>query len=560
MTPRAGPGFRQAAVGWLVGVAALGMILVLIGFGPVRGWRQSATLLAEGRAAERAELLALAFARDMRGVQDTILSQATPGETVTWASDFTDLVAGAFARYPYAETFFVGGGTRNPDAIQFFVRTARSPPWIQDGRTSFPFPVVAVTNVAVGERIASRIRPDALAGRRFSVFDVRIGDTPYQVVARITYRDAYRSQRIAVFGFMADLTWVRSHYFQDVAEQVSRIGETRSRFGVSILDGRGAAIVGIPHASDAGPLSRRSLPLLFFDPRLVAVDPPKDLVRDTLTIEVSAAQDPGLRTANRAALTTLTLASAAGLALILGISMTARAAHASATMAQVRSEFVASVTHELKTPIATIRAIGDILASGRMAGPAVVPRYGQLVTNEAKRLGRLVDNVLAFSRITDVADVYSFDSLSIAEIVDDVLRDLATVISEKGFEVTVAIPADVPAVHGDRLALHLLLDNLLDNAVKYSAATRSIAVGARHEPPMVVLTIRDKGVGIRATEIEQVTRRFFRGSGAPPGGNGLGLAIVQKIVDDHEGVLKIESVEGEGTTVIVSLCAAELVA
>ena len=70
----------------------------------------------------------------------------------------------------------------------------------------------------------------------------------------------------------------------------------------------------------------------------------------------------------------------------------------------------------------------------------MVPRYGQLVTNEAKRLGRLVDNVLAFSRITDVADVYSFDSLSIAEVVDDVLRDLATVISEKASEVTVAIP------------------------------------------------------------------------------------------------------------------------
>jgi signal transduction histidine kinase len=557
MTPRTGLGVQQAAVGWIVGVVALGTILVLIGFGPIRGWRRSATLLAEGRAAERAELLALAFARDMRGVQDTILAQATPGETVTWASDFTDLVAGTFARYPYAETFFVSGGTTDPDAIQFFVRTARPPSWIQDGRRSFPFPVVVVTNPSVGQRIADRIRPDVLAGRRFSVFDVRIGDTPYQVVARITYRDAYRAQRLAVFGFMANLTWVRSHYFQDVADQVSRIGETRTSFAVSILDRDGTAIVGVPHAPDAGPLSRRSLPLLFFDPRLVAVDPPDDLAREMLTIEVSAAQDAGLRTANFAAVTTLMLASAAGVALILGLSMTARAARASATLAQVRSEFVASVTHELKTPIATIRAIGDILSTGRMAGPAVVPRYGQLLTNEAKRLGRLVDNVLAFSRITDVADVYSFDSLVLAEIVDDVLRDLAMVISEKGFEVTIAIPTDLPAVRGDRFALQLLLDNLLDNAVKYSVATRSITVSARHEPPMVVLSVRDRGVGIRASDLGQVTRRFFRGTGAAPGGNGLGLAIVQKIVTDHEGTLQIDSVEGSGTTVAVSLRTAE---
>ena len=110
MNVRSGQRAREAAVAWFLGAAALATILVLIGFGPIRGWRSSATLLAEGRAAERAELLTLAFARDMRGVQDTILMQATPGETVTWDSDFTDLVAGAFARYPYAETFFVSGG------------------------------------------------------------------------------------------------------------------------------------------------------------------------------------------------------------------------------------------------------------------------------------------------------------------------------------------------------------------------------------------------------------------------------------------------------------------
>jgi two-component system phosphate regulon sensor histidine kinase PhoR len=557
MTAR--PGFvpRQEIAGWLVGVAALVIILAVIGLGPVRGWRRNAALLAEGRASERAELLALAFARDMRGVQDTVLTQTTPDEAVTWASDFMDLVAGAFARYPYADTFFVGGVEGEDDAIQFFVRQTRLPSWVRSSGSSLPFPVVVVTNHTVGQRIAQRIRQDVVAGRRFSVFDVVIGDRSYQVVARITYRDPYRSHATAVFGFMADLAWVRSHYFHDVAEQVSRIGEDRTTLGISILDDRGAALFGRSQAAQAGPMIRRELPLLFCDPRLVAVDLPGDLERHTLTIEVSAAQDPGLRTANRAAVMTLTLSSLAGAALLLGIAMSARAAHATAALAETRAEFVASITHELKTPIATIRAIGDILTSGRLAGPAAIPRYGQLVTTEAKRLGRLVDNVLASSRITDVAEVYSFDSLSIAEVVDDVVRDLATVTSEKGFEVTVAIPPDVPAVRGDRLALHLLLDNLLDNAVKYSAATRSIAVSAGFEPPMVTLVVRDRGVGIRAADIEHVTRRFFRGSHAPAGGNGLGLAIVKKIVDDHGGALMIESVEGEGTAVAVSLPSAE---
>jgi signal transduction histidine kinase len=233
--------------------------------------------------------------------------------------------------------------------------------------------------------------------------------------------------------------------------------------------------------------------------------------------------------------------------------MTLRAAHTSATLAAVRSEFVASVTHELKTPIATIQAIGGALTSGRIAGPAVVPRYGQLVTNEARRLARLVDNVLALSRITDVADVYAFDRVSIGEVIDDVVADFATIITEQGFEVTVAIPPDVPVVRGDRSALRLMLDNLIDNAIKYSTTTRAITVSAAVQPPMVVVSVRDRGVGIRSGELDEVTRRFFRGSGAVGGGNGLGLAIVQRIVKDHNGVLRIESREGEGTTVSVSL-------
>jgi signal transduction histidine kinase len=555
MMPHVGANFRQAAAGWIVGVAALVAMLALIGFGPVRGWRQSATLLAQRRADERAERLTLALARDMRGVQETVLTQTAPGERVGLDSDFTDLVAGALARYPYAESFFVSGDAPNPEGFSFFNRTRRPPPWMHDQGTSFPFPVVVATNPAVSRQLMERIGRDAVNGRRYSVFDVRIGETPYQIVARLRYRDAYRSELVAVFGFMANLTWVHSHYFGEVAAQFARIGDT-GIFGTRILDDRGNPIVGDRGSDRSGPLSRRSLTVLFFDPLLVAANPSNELSPERLVVEVSAAQDPGLRAANLAAVTTLALASAGAISLIVALSMTLRAAHTSATLAAARSEFVASVTHELKTPIATIQAIGGALTSGRIAGPAVVPRYGQLLTNEARRLARLVDNVLALSRITDVADVYAFERVSIGEVIDDVLGDFSTIITEQGFDVAVAIPPDVPVVRGDRSALRLMLDNLIDNAIKYSTTTRAITVSTAVEPTMVVLSVCDRGVGIPSGELDQVTRRFFRGSGAVGGGNGLGLAIVQRIVKDHNGVLRIESREGEGTTVRVGLCLA----
>ena len=149
--------------------------------------------------------------------------------------------------------------------------------------------------------------------------------------------------------------------------------------------------------------------------------------------------------------------------------------------------------------------------------------------------------------------MYAFDRVSIGEVIDEVLRDFATIISEKGFEVTVAVPPEVPVVRADRLALRLLFDNLVDNAIRYSPTSRRITVSAAAEQSMVVVSVCDEGVGIKAKEIDQVTRRFFRGAGAPRGGNGLGLAIVQRIVRDHGGVLKIDSTEGTGTTVRVSL-------
>ena len=215
-------------------------------------------------------------------------------------SDFTDSVAGAFARYPYAESFFVSGEAPNLEHFTFFNRTGRPPAWLHDPGRSVLFPVVAVTNPTVTDVLIQRIRPDVLNGRRFSVFDVTIGATPYQVVARLTYRDAYRSELASVFGFMADLAWVRAHYFHEVAAQVSRIGDS-GIFATRILDDRGDPIVGAAHATDAGPLSRRSLPVLFFDPLLVAVNPSNEPTRASLTVEVSAARIPacGRRTGPR---------------------------------------------------------------------------------------------------------------------------------------------------------------------------------------------------------------------------------------------------------------------
>jgi signal transduction histidine kinase len=226
-------------------------------------------------------------------------------------------------------------------------------------------------------------------------------------------------------------------------------------------------------------------------------------------------------------------------------------------LAGLRSDFVSTVTHELKTPIATIRAAGDTMARGRLSGPDALRDCALLVVQESKRLTRLVDNLLAYSRVTDVTEVYTWDAIDPAALLREVIGGFRQALDGGGFEVEVGIPSDIPPIRGDRTACVLLFDNLIDNAIRYSTATRRLAVRARAEGNAVTMDIADSGPGIPSDELPKVTRRFFRGRAAGSGGSGLGLAIASRIVEDHKGTLRIQSRLGLGTTVSVTLPAAE---
>jgi two-component system phosphate regulon sensor histidine kinase PhoR len=214
---------------------------------------------------------------------------------------------------------------------------------------------------------------------------------------------------------------------------------------------------------------------------------------------------------------------------------------------------VSTVTHELKTPIATIRAIGDTLVSGRVTGQTALADYAQLVVQEAKRLGRLVDNLLAYARITDVTEVYAFEALDLAVVVEEVIDAFRVALEQKRFAVEIEVPPDLPPVRGDRTALNLLFDNLVDNAIRYAGDARVLQIRAHREGSVARIEVSDRGIGIPAHELGQVTRRFYRGRRAGSGGSGLGLSIAARVIDDHRGVLAISSVVDAGTTVTLTL-------
>jgi signal transduction histidine kinase len=218
----------------------------------------------------------------------------------------------------------------------------------------------------------------------------------------------------------------------------------------------------------------------------------------------------------------------------------------------MRADFVSAVTHELKTPIANMRAIHETLASGRVT-TETSREYAEMGIREATRLTRLVDNLLAYARITDVAHAYAFEAVALEAIVDRSVKEFAPNLADGDFDVHVDMPDGLPLVKADPTALNLMLNNLLDNAIRYSKERRHLAITGRATEHMVTLEVADQGVGISEENLESVTRKFWRGPESHKGGSGLGLAIVDRIVADHGGKLDIRSKVGVGTTVIVSL-------
>jgi signal transduction histidine kinase len=152
--------------------------------------------------------------------------------------------------------------------------------------------------------------------------------------------------------------------------------------------------------------------------------------------------------------------------------------------------------------------------------------------------------------------VYSFEKVPLSSAVQRSLQEFGSTLRRHGFTVRVDLPDDLPPLEADPNALALLLNNLIDNAIRYSRETRSLNFRAYARGASVTFEVTDQGIGIPADELDRVTRRFFRGRAAGSGGSGLGLAIVDRIVTDHGGTLEIRSQEGQGTTVSVTMPAA----
>lgn len=256
-------------------------------------------------------------------------------------------------------------------------------------------------------------------------------------------------------------------------------------------------------------------------------------------------------------LTNLASSLLTALVLLGGIVLTLRTASRAMRLSQMKSDFVSNVSHELRTPLASIRVFGEFLKMGRVRDNEKIREYGEYIETESRRLTQLINNILDFSKIESGQKTYHFEPADIEAVVTETLKTFTVRLEQSGFAITFDTPqSHLPLAVMDSDSIAQAFINLLDNAVKYSGESRTINVQLGAQDGYVTISVTDYGIGIAADERTKVFEKFYRVSTGlvhDVKGSGLGLSIVQHIIEAHQGKVTVESEPGKGSTFTIHL-------
>ncbi len=222
---------------------------------------------------------------------------------------------------------------------------------------------------------------------------------------------------------------------------------------------------------------------------------------------------------------------------------------------EMRSEFVANVTHELKTPLTSIQGFVETLKAGAIKDASVAEKFLDIIDIEADRLRTLINDILELSEIESMKQEKERQKIFLRNQVDEVISMLSNTAVEKKITIHNEIPEE-HTVDADGHRIKQLIINLLDNALKYNRKGGSIHVFTRLSRGMIELHVKDTGIGIPEGHTARIFERFYRvdkGRSREMGGTGLGLSIVKHIAQLYGGTVHVESVEGKGSDFVVSL-------
>jgi signal transduction histidine kinase/tetratricopeptide (TPR) repeat protein len=250
-----------------------------------------------------------------------------------------------------------------------------------------------------------------------------------------------------------------------------------------------------------------------------------------------------------------------GLILALGIVtfgsiLTLRMISREVELATMQSDFVSTVSHELRSPLTSIRQLSEMLQRGRIPSEERRQRYYDTIVEQSERLSLLVENILDFARFEEGRKVFHFEEVDLNVFLREVVARVQQQVRHEGFAIRAQLADESLPARIDRDAMAQAIVNLLDNAMKFSPDSKEVSVSGCREADCARIDVKDYGIGIRPDEIKRVFDRFYRGSTEQvlsTRGTGLGLTIVKRIVEGHQGTITVQSAPGRGSTFTIML-------
>lgn len=242
--------------------------------------------------------------------------------------------------------------------------------------------------------------------------------------------------------------------------------------------------------------------------------------------------------------------------LVFAFIFFSRAMRAELGFLALRSRFIATVSHEFKSPLTAIIQLAELLDSKRTRSESRRRLYYSIILEQSRNLSGLINRFLDFSRLKNRQWNYEFEEILLGPFLQHVIQKYHERLEGSDWQIRLSLPEDEIAFRGDRLAMEIVMDNLLDNAIKYADTVHRIDVTGSAQQNKIYIKVRDYGLGIGAEESRKIFHEFYRSStpvNKNSRGSGLGLAIVQQILADHHGRIELEKTAGKGSLFCMEL-------
>ncbi len=401
--------------------------------------------------------------------------------------------------------------------------------------------------------IVRRFRELAPQKHAISVFETAIDGRRTYFQAQLRFRFPARDRLTSFVAVRIDAEQLRREFVP--AFVAGRLKTVEGPIGfprlvVTVIDNDGRILFPTGGSAPTQYVDERVFPLVFFEPELQRFIAPENHQPELWRLRTGYGNQtiPQI-IASRARPQRAMMAMLAGI-MALGVFFVVRAAAREVRLAELRSNFVSSVSHDLKTPLALIQLFAETLELGRLKNTDRAQEYYRIINSEARKLTRLINNLLDFSKIEAGLRIYKREPVNLTELTRHVLESLESQFRHNQFTVTSRLGPDVPVLI-DSEATVQALENLISNAMKYSPEHREIVVEVDRVDGHGVVRVTDRGVGIPVRLQRKIFNKFFRiqtDAGSGPQGTGLGLAIVDHVMRGQGGFVRVDSEPGRGST------------